>query len=45
VRDKEANLEKAVKAFNEALTIRTKEAFPINYALVQRNLKSALAGK
>jgi len=39
VRDKEANLEKAINAFQEALKIRTVESYPINYATTQSNLE------
>jgi tetratricopeptide (TPR) repeat protein len=38
VRDTESNLEKAIKAYQEALTIITKKDYPINYAATQSNL-------
>lgn len=39
IRDTESNLEKAIKALEEALTIYTKEDFPIDYAMVRKNLE------
>ena len=41
VRDKESNLEKAIKAYQEALKIYTIESYPIDYAMTQNNLEIA----
>ena len=41
VRDPEENSQKSIKAYNEALAIRTKEDFPIDYAMTQNNLGAA----
>jgi tetratricopeptide (TPR) repeat protein len=38
VRDAEENLRKAIKAYQEALTIYTKENYPLDYAMTQNNL-------
>jgi tetratricopeptide (TPR) repeat protein len=42
VRDKEANLEKAVYAYLEALKIRTIESYPLDYAITQNDLQVLL---
>jgi tetratricopeptide (TPR) repeat protein len=39
VRDPEANLAKAIKAFEEALSIYTKKDFPTKHAIIKRNLE------
>ncbi len=41
IRDREPNLKKAIKAYKEALTIRTKRDFPSDYAMTQNNLGNA----
>jgi len=41
IRDTEPNLKKAIKAYEEALTIYTKEDFPVDYAMTQNNLGAA----
>jgi tetratricopeptide (TPR) repeat protein len=41
IRDTEPNLKKAIKAYEEALAIYTKEDFPIDYAMVRKNLEIA----
>ena len=41
VRDKEENLNLAIRAFEEALKIRTIEEYPIPYAETQNNLGEA----
>ena len=41
VRNKEANITKAIKAYKEALTVHTKKDFPVDYAMTQNNLGSA----
>jgi tetratricopeptide (TPR) repeat protein len=38
VRDTELNLKKAIKAYEEALTIQTKKDFPTKYAMIKHNL-------
>ena len=42
VRDKEVNINKAIEAFKEVLTIYTKKDFPIIHAKVKKNLESVL---
>jgi len=41
VRDREANLERAIAAYREALRFRTPEAAPLEYAATQNNLGNA----
>ncbi|OYT41998.1 MAG: hypothetical protein B6U86_01340, partial [Candidatus Altiarchaeales archaeon ex4484_43] len=41
VRNKEENLTKAIRAYEEALKIRTVEKYPVNYATTQNNLGNA----
>ena len=41
VRDKEENLAKAIRAYEEALKIKTLEKYPIDYAMTQNNLGNA----
>jgi hypothetical protein len=45
VRDPEVNLERAIKAYEEALTVYTKQAFPVNYVKVSNNLSRAKSQK
>lgn len=44
VRDKEANLKLAIAAYEDALRVRTFDAFPQGYATTQNNLAVAYAG-
>ena len=41
VRDKEENLTKAIRAYEEALKIYTVEKYPVDYAMTQNNLGTA----
>ena len=41
VRDKEQNVGLAIRAYGEALKVRTLEQFPIDYAMTQNNLGNA----
>jgi CHAT domain-containing protein len=41
VRDREGNLERAIAAYREALTVRTPETAPLEYAMTQNNLGNA----
>ena len=44
VRDREANLGLAIRAYNEALRVRTYQKFPQDYAMTQNNLGEAYRG-
>jgi hypothetical protein len=41
VRDKEANAQNAINAYQEALKVYTAEKFPTKYSRAQRNLEGA----
>jgi tetratricopeptide (TPR) repeat protein len=43
VRDKEQNLQKAIQAYEEALKVYTRTAFPTDYATTQNNLGTSYA--